>query len=99
MAASMGRQDLATFVAAHARLIARLYGQSGAERWALSQESLAQALHRSATPRFPDGATDGEVARYLATVHVEDLGLAAACRAGNGAAWDHFILHFRPALY
>jgi RNA polymerase sigma-70 factor (ECF subfamily) len=99
MAASTGCQDLATFIAAQARLIARLYAQSGAERWALSQESLAQALHRSAIHRFPDGATDGEVARYLATVHVEDLALAAACRGGNGAAWDHFVLHFRPALY
>ena len=95
----MGCQDLATFRAAQSRLIARLYAQSGAERWALSQESLAEALHRSTAHRFPDGATDGEVARYLATLHVEDLALAAACRGGNGAAWDHFVLDFRPALY
>jgi RNA polymerase sigma-70 factor, ECF subfamily len=95
----MGCQDLPAFVAAQSRLIAGLYARSGAERWTLSQESLAQALHRSATHRFPDGATEGEVARYLATVHVEDLALAAACREGNGAAWDHFVLHFRPALY
>jgi RNA polymerase sigma-70 factor, ECF subfamily len=95
----MGCQDLPAFVAAQSRLIAGLYARSGAERWALSQESLAQALHQSTTHRFPDGATEGEVARYLATVHVEDLALAAACREGNGAAWDHFVLHFRPALY
>jgi len=95
----MGCQDLPAFVAAQSRLIAGLYARSGAERWALSQESLAQALHRSTTHRFPDGATEGEVARYLATVHVEDLALAAACREGNGAAWDHFVLQFRPALY
>jgi RNA polymerase sigma-70 factor, ECF subfamily len=95
----MGCQDLPTFVAAQSRLIAGLYARSGAERWTLSQESLAQALHQSTTHRFPDGATEGEVARYLATVHVEDLALAAACREGNGAAWDHFVLHFRPALY
>jgi RNA polymerase sigma-70 factor, ECF subfamily len=95
----MGCQDLPAFVAAQSRLIAGLYARSGAERWALSQESLAQALHQSTRHRFPDGATEGEVARYLATVHVEDLALAAACREGNGAAWDHFVLHFRPALY
>jgi RNA polymerase sigma-70 factor (ECF subfamily) len=95
----MGCQDFPTFVAAQSRLIAGLYARSGAERWALSQESLAQALHQSTTHRFPDGATESEVARYLATVHVEDLALAAACREGNGAAWDHFVLHFRPALY
>jgi RNA polymerase sigma-70 factor, ECF subfamily len=95
----MACQDLATFSAAQARLIARLHAESGAERWALSQDALAQALHRSTAHRFPDGATDGEVARYLATLHVEDLALATACRGGNGAAWDHFVLDFRPALY
>ena len=95
----MGCQDLAAFRAVQSRVIARIYVQSGAERWALSQESLAEALHRSTANRFPDGAPDEEVARYLSTLYVDDLALAAACRAGNGAAWDHFVLDFRPALY
>jgi RNA polymerase sigma-70 factor (ECF subfamily) len=95
----MGPQDLATFRAAQARVIGRLYAQSGAERWAVSQASLAEALHRSTAHRFPDGAADGEIARYLSSLHVEDLALAAACRAGHGAAWDHFVVEFRPALY
>ena len=90
----MACQDLATFSDAQARLIARLHAQSGCERWALSQDALAEALHRSTAHRFPDGATDGEVARYLATLHVEDLALATACRGGNAAAWDHFVLDF-----
>ena len=64
----MSCQDLATFRVVQARVIARLYAQSGAERWALSQESLAEALHRSAAHRFPDGAPDSEIARYLASL-------------------------------
>jgi RNA polymerase sigma-70 factor, ECF subfamily len=95
----MGCQDPATFRAAHGRLIERLYAKSGAERWALSQASLAEALHRSVAHRFPDGTGDAEIARYLSTLHVEDLALAAACRGGIAPAWDHFVLEFRPALY
>src|SRR5918995_4941393 len=95
----MGSQDFTTFRTAHARLIERLYAQGRADRWALSHESLAEALHRSTAHRFPEGAPDGEIARYLLTLHTEDLALAAACRSGNGAAWDHFVLEFRPALY
>src|SRR3954471_6095304 len=95
----MGCPDLATFCRAHARIIARLHSESGAERWALSQAALAEALHRSVAHRFPDGAPNGEIARYLSTLHVQDLALACACRAGSGPAWDHFVLEFRPALY
>jgi RNA polymerase sigma-70 factor, ECF subfamily len=95
----MGCQDLATFRAAQARLIARLYSQSRADRWTVSQESLTQALYLSTAHRFPDGAADADIARYLSTLHVEDLALATACRSGHGPAWDHFVLEFRPALY
>ena len=95
----MGVQDFATFCAAHARLIARLHAQSRAERWALPRDPFAEALHRSAAHRFPAGAPDAEIARFLSTLHVEDLALACACRAGHGDAWDHLVLEFRPALY
>ena len=95
----MGIQDLAAFRTAHARVIARLHAQSGADRWSLSQDAFADALHRSTAHRFPDGATPPEIVAYLATLHVEDLALACACRTGNGVAWDHMVLEFRPALY
>jgi RNA polymerase sigma-70 factor, ECF subfamily len=95
----MGCQDPVTFRLAQARLIARLHAQSGAARWNLSPDSLAEALHRSTVHRFPNGATDGEIARYLSTLHVQDLALAAACRGGDEAAWDYFVIEFRPALY
>ena len=35
-----------------------------------------------------------EVARYAA-----DLALAAACAAGDDAAWERFVLEYRPVLY
>ena len=92
-------QELADFRSAHARLIARLHAQSRADRWALAADDFADALYRSVAHRFPDGSRDAEVAAYLSTLHVEDLALAAACRAGVGAAWDHLVLEFRPALY
>jgi RNA polymerase sigma-70 factor (ECF subfamily) len=95
----MGFEELATFRAAHARAIARLHARSGAARWAVSADAFAAALHRSAVHRFPDGGSAAEVEQYLSTLHVEDLALACACRAGNGAAWDHMVLEFRPALY
>jgi RNA polymerase sigma-70 factor (ECF subfamily) len=96
---AMSRQDLVRFRAAHARLIARLYAQSGAGVWGLQQEAFLDALHRSVAHGCPEGASRSEVARYLASLHVGDLALACACRAGEGAAWDHLVLEVRPALY
>ena len=40
-----------------------------------------------------------EIERYLGSLHLEDLALACACALGNDAAWEHFILEYRPALY
>jgi RNA polymerase sigma-70 factor len=96
---SMFRQDLARFRAAHARLIARLYSQSGAGAWGLRQEAFLEAVHRSVAHGCPEGASRSEVARYLSALHVRDLALACACRAGVSEAWDHLVLEVRPALY
>jgi RNA polymerase sigma-70 factor, ECF subfamily len=95
----MSRQDLARFRATHTRLIARLYTQSGASAWGLRHEAFVEALHQSVAHGCPDGASRAEVARYLAALHVGDLALACACRAGVGQAWDHLVLEVRPALY
>jgi len=35
----------------------------------------------------------------LRGLHLEDLALACACRAGLDAAWEHFIRELRPVLY
>jgi RNA polymerase sigma-70 factor, ECF subfamily len=91
--------DLLSFRRTHGPLLERLYEQSGATRWSLHDETFAEALYRSALHRFPDGARPADVASYLQALHVADLALACACRAGDGAAWDHVVLECRPALY
>lgn len=40
-----------------------------------------------------------DVDRYLSALHLEDLALACACALGHEAAWEHFVLEFRPVLY
>jgi RNA polymerase sigma-70 factor (ECF subfamily) len=80
-------------------LLTRLYRAADCARWNVSEEAFCEALARSVRHRFPEGATESEMARYLETLHVADLALACACRAGHPAAWDHFVLEYRPLLY
>ncbi len=55
---------------------------------------------RAARRRFLAATpTPRELSRYLSSLHLEDLALACACALGDGAAWDHFVLEMRPALY
>jgi RNA polymerase sigma-70 factor (ECF subfamily) len=83
----------------HGTLIDRLYRDAHAERWGLSRGVFAWALERSAAHRFAGDAAAAEVARYLQSLHVADLALAAACIEGVDAAWEHFVLALRPELY
>ena len=80
-------------------LLTRLYRAADCARWDVSEEAFSQALARSVHHRFPEGAAGSEIAGYLETLHVADLALACACRAGHPAAWDHFVLEYRPLLY
>jgi RNA polymerase sigma-70 factor, ECF subfamily len=74
--------------------------RSDAARWGLSREAFEDALARSVRGRFGEATPSaGEVERYLETLHVADLALAVACAEGNEAAWEHFVLQFRPVLY
>ena len=83
-----------------AALVQRHYDRARAERWALPLERFRAALERSVRHRFgPAGADNAELRRYLDALHAEDLALACACAEGTAAAWDHFVLQFRPVLY
>jgi RNA polymerase sigma-70 factor (ECF subfamily) len=74
--------------------------KSGAERWALSEAELAAAIGSSVRRAFAGGEpSKREVDRYVASLHLEDLALAAACALGRDAAWEHFMLQHRPVLY
>ena len=80
-------------------LLTRLHRAADCARWNVSEEAFCEALVGSVRHRFPDGAIESEMARYLETLHVADLALACACRAGHPAAWDHFVVEYRPLLY
>jgi RNA polymerase sigma-70 factor (ECF subfamily) len=81
-------------------LFERLYRQAKADRWRLPSPAFANALEASCAKAFPDGeARFTELARYLESLHLEDLALACACAEGHADAWDHFVLEIRPVLY
>lgn len=78
--------------------------------WSLTFEQFERALEASVAHRFPDAAvtptsqaaTTPDVKAlqsYLESLHLADLALACACSAGSAAAWDFFVVQFRPELY
>jgi len=82
------------------RLSARLHQKARASRWDVPVEAFARALDASAAKAFA-GQTPAPrtIERYLSALHLEDLALACACADGHDAAWQHFILKYRPQLY
>lgn len=80
--------------------LSEAFALAGAERWGLSRVRLAEALDRAVRARFGDATpTAAAVQAFIASLHLADLALACACAAGDGAAWDHFVLTYRPDLY
>jgi RNA polymerase sigma-70 factor (ECF subfamily) len=83
-----------------AEVLERCFQTANAGRWALSHEVFANQLTASARRAFPDSVPSGrELDTYYRSLHLEDLALACACAEGHEAAWDHFVLNFRPVLY
>lgn len=80
--------------------VARLYRESGAERWRVPLEVFSDALSRSTARAFAGRSpSEAELDRYHRSLHLQDLALACACAGGDNDAWDHFVAEFRPALY
>jgi RNA polymerase sigma-70 factor (ECF subfamily) len=81
-------------------LASRLFERAKAARWSLDERRFAEALEVSLDRAFQEGQPPlREAARYLESLHLEDLALACACADGRPQAWDHFVLQYRPALY
>jgi RNA polymerase sigma-70 factor, ECF subfamily len=81
-------------------LVDRLYDRANAQRWHVSKDHFAKALETSAERAFAGRDwKPADLERYLNGLHLEDLGLACACAAGDEGAWDHFVLEQRPHLY
>jgi RNA polymerase sigma-70 factor len=94
-----GFESLPAFLAQHARLVEGLHAEAGCERWQVSCECFAEALHRSVEKRFRGLRTSAaEVEAYLKALHLEDLALACACSAGLETAWEFFVSQYRPQL-
>src|SRR4051812_3313473 len=82
------------------QLAARLHRQAGAGRWSLTVSGFARQLEASLERTFGARAPAAhEAERYLASLQLADLALAAACAEGIDAAWEHFVREHRPALY
>jgi RNA polymerase sigma factor (sigma-70 family) len=81
-------------------LVDSLYRQAGADRWALPRPRFVDALTSSAERALAGTSPDARVvARYLESLHLEDVALACACTEGNDSAWDFFVREHRPILY
>ena len=81
-------------------IVERLHGQAQAARWALTVEQFGRTLAASAAHAF-EGRSWGpdDLLRYLESLNLEDLALAAACAAGHETAWEHFVREHRQGLY
>jgi RNA polymerase sigma-70 factor len=94
----MTAQSLEQFRAEHHRSLERLYHQSGAPKWNLSELAFSEALYRSYARRHETGPAFGssdQIDAFLETLFVDDLALAAACRNGNENAWRQFLASYR----
>ena len=91
-----GRSDLQL----DAATIESLFRASAAERWHVPVETFTASLIASVAKRFEgEQPSPRDVDAFARSLHLADLALACACRAGHEAAWEHFIRELRPSLY
>lgn len=98
----MTRQAPAAEIAAppvSAAAIDALFARADAARWDVSRDAFAGAVRRAVASIAGASADAARVDAIVASLHAADLALTLACAAGHGAAWDHFVLTFRPELY
>jgi len=80
-------------------LCARLYLQSGAERFGLARQDFSGILQEVAAQYLPGGAESSQVSKLVSSLHLEELALARACARGNETAWEVFLNRYREKLY
>src|SRR5262245_39605566 len=80
-------------------LMAELFARSQAAQWGLTPEQFQRVLESSLAHAFSARSPGPEdIERYLSSLHLADLALAAACAAGHEPAWETFIREYRPVL-
>jgi len=95
---NMTAESFPQFHRDHRHSIERLYRQSGAGKWNLSEGTFADALYRSYARRHesgPEFTSSDQIDAFLDSLFVDDLALAAACRNGNENAWREFLAKYR----
>src|SRR5262245_11065749 len=81
-------------------LVDQLYFRADAGRWRVSRDHFARALEASTAKAFAGRVpSTRDLERYLGSLRLDELALACACADGDTAAWDHFVLEYRPVLY
>lgn len=77
-----------------------LYGAAKAAQWRVPPAAFTAALETSCAKAFAGSEpAPRDIAKYLRSLHLEDLALSCACALGDAAAWDDFVLQMRPGLY
>ncbi len=79
--------------------IDRLFADAEAARWGVSREAFANTVRRAMATLAQTSSRREISDAMVAAVHGRDLALALACAEGIAAAWDHFVLTYRPELY
>jgi RNA polymerase sigma-70 factor (ECF subfamily) len=81
-------------------LLERLYREAKAHRWHVPESAFACTLEASCRDAFAGGNPGPrDISRFLSSLHLADLALASACAEGHAAAWDYFVVEYRPHLY
>lgn len=94
----MPRDDFDAWRTRHEDAFAALYARSGACALGVSETSFARALARAATALARGGASAVELGDRLATLHLDDLALVAACLEGRAEGWESFVARHQQAL-
>lgn len=80
-------------------VLARAFERARAEQWGLDLAAFSRVIEASAARAAADDGPAFDADRYVESLHLDELALAAACAAGHERAWDHFVREYRPALY
>ncbi len=96
----IGSQEIASRTARVAdSLAARLYGESGAEKFGLTPGAFIAILEEVAGKYLSATARPQEVEGFLSRLRIAELALARGCALGNDAAWESFLNRYREKLY
>lgn len=81
-----------------ARLL-RAFERARAAQWGLDLAAFSRVIEASVARAAADDGPAFDADRYLESLHLDELALAAGCAAGHEGAWDHFVREYRPAIY